>query len=305
MTEQNKAIIREFVAELTNKHNSGAWERYCAAHFTHHFHIPYVPNNLAGAKHLSEQILAAFPDVSTKVNLLIAEGDWIVEQASATATHLGDFMGISPTQKRVNWEETHCYRLENGKIAEHYPNIHFGKIMFELLGKNEKIYKPKPSFLSSLIAKGIGAMYFVMPSIKLNQSDKVERNREVVRAYIERFKNQQEFLTFPQLYQPKKFIHHFNFEGQHNSLSSFVSVGQEFLSAFPDVKVKIIKLLAEGDYVVELNTVNATHKGTYFNIPATNRIVNWSETHIYRLENERIVENIPSVNFEEIIQQIS
>ena len=305
MTDRNKKIVGEFVNELTNKHNSGAWEMYCAEHFTHYFNIPNVPNNLVGAKHLSEQVLRAFPDVSTKINLLIAENDWVVEKATATATHLGDFMGISPTQKKVQWEETHCYRLENGKIVEHYPNIRLGKIMFDLLGQKEKIYKPMPSFLSSFIAKAIGGMYFVMPSIKLNQSDKVERNREVIRAYVERFKNQQEFLTFPQLYQPNKFTHHFNFEGQHNRLSSFVSVGQEFLSAFPDVKVKIINLIADGDYVVELNTVMATHKGTYFNIPATNRTVTWSETHIYRLENERIVENIPSVNFEQIIEQIS
>ncbi len=94
-------------------------------------------------------------------------------------------------------------------------------------------------------------------------------------------------------------------QGHHNRLSSFVSVGQEFLRAFPDVKVNVISLIAENDYVVELNTVTATHQGKYFNIPATNRTVNWTEAHIYQLQNERIVENIPSVNFEHIINQIS
>lgn len=305
MTEQNKKIVGEFVNELTNKHNSKAWEKYCGENFIHHFNLPNIPHDLAGAKLLSEQIWAAFPDVSTKINLLIAENDWVVEQATAKATHLGNFMGISPTKKTVFWEETHCYHLENGKIVAHYPNIRFQKIMYDLLGTHEKIYKPKPSFLSSFIANAIGAMYFILPNIRLTQQEKLGRNREIVRTYIERFKNKQEFLTFPQLYQPKKFTHHFNFEGQHNRLSSFVSVGQEFLSAFPDVKVKLINLFAEGDYVVELNTVTATHKGKYFNIPATHRTVNWSETHIYRLQNERIVENIPSVNFEQIIEQIS
>nr|MCU0353986.1 ester cyclase [Cytophagales bacterium] len=135
MTEKNKEIISEFVNELTNNHNSKAWEMYCDLGFVHHFDIPNIPNGLEGAKLLSEQIIEAFPDVSVKINLLLAENDWVVEQATAKATHLGNFMGISPTAKSVSWEETHCYRLANGKIVEHYPSIRFYKIMHELLEK--------------------------------------------------------------------------------------------------------------------------------------------------------------------------
>ena len=87
-------------------------------------------------------------------------------------------------------------------------------------------------------------------------------------------------------------------------MDSFVSVGQTFLSAFPDVNVNLQNLFAEGDIVVEQNKVSATHKGVFNSIKPTNKKVYWTETHIYRLENGEIIENYPAVNFERILMQI-
>jgi predicted ester cyclase len=38
-------------------------------------------------------------------------------------------MGTPPTNKRIKWSEIHIYRLRDGKIAEHWPEIS----MMELL----------------------------------------------------------------------------------------------------------------------------------------------------------------------------
>jgi predicted ester cyclase len=38
-------------------------------------------------------------------------------------------MGIPATNRKISWSEIHIYRLENGKIAEHWVELS----MFELL----------------------------------------------------------------------------------------------------------------------------------------------------------------------------
>jgi len=71
----------------------------------------------------------AFPDVVVSEADLIASGDRVVERSSAVATHKGSMMGEEPTNKRVVWSEIHIYRLEDGRICEHWAEI----AMMELL----------------------------------------------------------------------------------------------------------------------------------------------------------------------------
>ena len=54
---------------------------------------------------------------------MIASGDRVVERSSATATHKGSMMGEKPTNKRVAWSEIHIYRLQDGKVKEHWAEI--------------------------------------------------------------------------------------------------------------------------------------------------------------------------------------
>jgi len=71
----------------------------------------------------------AFPDVVVTEEDLIASGDRVVERSSAVATHKGAMMGEKPTNKRISWSEIHIYRLQDGRIKEHWAEI----AMMELL----------------------------------------------------------------------------------------------------------------------------------------------------------------------------
>ncbi len=63
-----------------------------------------------------------------------------------------------------------------------------------------------------------------------------------------------------------------------------------WLSAFPDTRVVIDDVIAEGDRVVLRTTWTGTHKGEMESIPPTGRVVKFSETVIYRFENGKMVE---------------
>lgn len=51
---------------------------------------------------------------------MIAEGDKVMNKFTATGTHQGNFMEISPTRNKISYEEVVILRLKNGKIVEHW-----------------------------------------------------------------------------------------------------------------------------------------------------------------------------------------
>jgi predicted ester cyclase len=60
--------------------------------------------------------------------------------------------------------------------------------------------------------------------------------------------------------------------------------------AFPDLHITVEDVIAEGDKVVEMDTVTGTHKGNYMGLPPTGKSVAYSEIFIMRFVNGRIAE---------------
>ena len=60
--------------------------------------------------------------------------------------------------------------------------------------------------------------------------------------------------------------------------------------AFPDLRVTIEDLIAEGDKVVSRNTVTGTHQGQYMGLPPTGKSVTYNEIFILRFAGGRIAE---------------
>lgn len=75
--------------------------------------------------------------------------------------------------------------------------------------------------------------------------------------------------------------------------------------AFPDVKPRIIAEIAEGDWVaIAVEVDGGTHQGTYMRVPATGKLVTWTETHFWRVVNGRIREHYGNVSLFEIHKMI-
>jgi predicted ester cyclase len=132
----------------------------------------------------------------------------------------------------------------------------------------------------------------------MHQEDK---NKHVIREFTRIFKNEHNVDGVSHLFD-KDFVHHFRtplpsgFEGLRQ-------VGIMMNSSFPDVVVTEEDLIAAGDKVVERSSAVATHKGALMGAPPTNRKVNWTEIHIYRLKDGRIAEHWAEVAMLELLQQ--
>jgi steroid delta-isomerase-like uncharacterized protein len=60
--------------------------------------------------------------------------------------------------------------------------------------------------------------------------------------------------------------------------------------AFPDLRITIEDLIAEGDKVVSRNTVTGTHRGEYLGVPPTGTPITYNEIFIVRFAGGRIAE---------------
>jgi predicted ester cyclase len=125
---KEKQVIREFTRVFKNEHNVDGVGHLFDKQFVHHFRMP-VPAGFEGLRQVGIMMNGAFPDVLVTEEDLIASGDKVVERSSAAATHKGAMMGAPPTNKKIKWSEILIYRLQDGKITDHWAEVS----MMELL----------------------------------------------------------------------------------------------------------------------------------------------------------------------------
>jgi predicted ester cyclase len=105
-SEVNKAVVRREQEELWNHTgNLDAAEDL------------FVPDYAEAAKQEAADFRRGFPDVVSTIEDLIAEGDKVVARWRSRATHRGEYMGIPPTGKEVEFTGISVYRMEGGRIA--------------------------------------------------------------------------------------------------------------------------------------------------------------------------------------------
>ena len=63
---------------------------------------------------------------------LIAEDDLVVFHDHVTATSKGEFLGVPPNGKPLQWTEIHFLRVRDGRIVEHWTNLDQFGILVEL-----------------------------------------------------------------------------------------------------------------------------------------------------------------------------
>jgi steroid delta-isomerase-like uncharacterized protein len=61
--------------------------------------------------------------------------------------------------------------------------------------------------------------------------------------------------------------------------------------AFPDVKVHIDDMIAEGDFAVFHDHVEATSKNDFLGVPPNGKHIAWTEIHFLRIVDGKIVEH--------------
>ena len=120
-TEQNKALVRQFVEEVINQGNISMIDELLIPDFVEHEELPPgIPPGREAPKVLFTMLRSAFPDLKATIEHLIAEGDEVVLHMTWTGTHEGEFMGIPPTGKRISINVIDILGMAEGKCVEHW-----------------------------------------------------------------------------------------------------------------------------------------------------------------------------------------
>ncbi len=120
-TDSNKEIYRRFMAEVANKGNMQVADEILAPQVREYERLPpgYPPNG-EGIKRLFAMLRGAFPDLNISIEDQIAEGEKVVARVTLRGTHKGDFLGIAPTNKAVEYEAIDISRIVGGRLVEHW-----------------------------------------------------------------------------------------------------------------------------------------------------------------------------------------
>ncbi len=121
MSEQNKAAYRKFIEEAANKGNLDVIDEVFGAEFDPHMGPDF--RGPEGERQLLGGFRSAFPDLRFDVHDMFAEGDKVVTRWTVSGTHKADFMGIAPTDNKIEVAGITIIRFAGGKIAEEWASM--------------------------------------------------------------------------------------------------------------------------------------------------------------------------------------
>jgi steroid delta-isomerase-like uncharacterized protein len=118
-TETNKLLVRRFYDDVLNDRRPEVINELALADYTEHDPLPGQRDGLAGLKDRVSTLLEGLTSTYT-VKDVIAEGDRVVVHWTNAGTHSGPFLGIPPTDRSFDIAGIDIYRIENGRMAEHW-----------------------------------------------------------------------------------------------------------------------------------------------------------------------------------------
>jgi len=127
MSEANKELVRRYFEQIFNRKNFDACDELMAEDYVEHALAPFgdsEPGRVNGPQHMrgvAEWLLAQFPDGHMTIEAMASEGDVLAVRVLGEGTNLGKLNGVvPPTGKRFSARQSHWFRVEHGKLAEHW-----------------------------------------------------------------------------------------------------------------------------------------------------------------------------------------
>ena len=117
--KDNKILVRRYYEEVGNTGNIDRIEEFISEDYTEVFNGIKHQVGIEGAKAHIVGVRQTYPDLHITIERQIAEDEWVVSCITARGTHLGTWLGMKPTGKKVTITGVNVDRVVEGLIVEH------------------------------------------------------------------------------------------------------------------------------------------------------------------------------------------
>lgn len=130
--EQNKQVVRQYIEAFNRQDTERLGQLVSSTNQSFAFSGMHTSMDWNRTQQFFAVFWTAFPDLSAKIEDIVAEGDKVAIRVLNTGTHKGDFQGIPPTGKKVSFEGRDFMTLRDGKIVEQQAGVDMMELMQQI-----------------------------------------------------------------------------------------------------------------------------------------------------------------------------
>ncbi|MEW5871015.1 MAG: ester cyclase family protein [Chloroflexota bacterium] len=291
INEMKDAMVRLY--DESNRQNFAVFDEMFAPDFVSYGGAGFQDLNGAEAfRQLYIQFTGSMPNLTFRVDNLIAEGNLCGVYGTLSGTHKGNFMGFAPpTGKRITWTGTAIFRFNNQGLMDARWQEWDGLSVMQQMGvvptppgSNGKLPDPVP------------------PHVTGGRYTSPAENKAIFQRFIEEVWNQGKLEVADEIFHP---------QATSPSAPQLPTGGEGvkviasmFRNAMPDYHIEIIDLLADGNQVLARFKQSGTQTGELMGIPPTGKKVSWGEIGILRFAGGQVVESWYNVDLLGLMQQL-
>jgi steroid delta-isomerase-like uncharacterized protein len=131
----------------------------------------------------------------------------------------------------------------------------------------------------------------------------LEQNKAVVRRYLEEI-YQGNYAVLEEVVSPEYYADRPPSPAGLTPGTRYATGFDAFRRAFPDVRISIDAIIAEGDLVALHATLRGTHLGEFRGVPPTGRPATWTATAFRRVRDGKLVEGFATWDWLTALEQL-
>jgi steroid delta-isomerase-like uncharacterized protein len=130
--EQNKQVVRQYIEAFNRQDIERLGQLVLRTNHSFQFSGMHSSMDWNRTKQFYAAFWSAFPDLSAKIEEMVAEGDKVAIPVINTGTHKGEFQGIPSTGKNVSFGGRDFLTLSDGKIVEQRASVDMMGLMQQI-----------------------------------------------------------------------------------------------------------------------------------------------------------------------------
>jgi len=129
-------------------------------------------------------------------------------------------------------------------------------------------------------------------------------NKSIVRRLYEEVWNKRSLEVAKELIAPSHAVQLFDAADSGVGPEAYARNVVQFVRAFPDLKFKVVDMVAEGEKVVALWNISGTHRGEFRGIAPTGKKVSVDGITISQMADGKIMDSYVSLDLWSMMQQL-